>query len=158
MPDADDATYRSALASALRILARRDHSVAELRAKLSRRGYAEETIRRVLAECRRMDYLDDSRAARQLIDRMKRRGMGVRRIRYELQNKGLEGDRIEAQLRIDLSPSEERLLVRQLAEKKWRTLGGQADERNKLLRLQRFLRYRGVTDSLIVETLREMHL
>ncbi len=157
MKDSGDTTYRHVMASALRILARRDHSVVELIQKLDRRGYAEEMVQQVVAECGRMDYLNDQRVARQLIDRMKRRGMGLRRIRHELQKRGLEGEQVEAQLLAGVSPPEERLLVRQVAEKKWKTLSNQADPRNKMLRLQRFLRSRGFSDSMIVETLKEMH-
>lgn len=158
MKDSGDTTCRNAMASALRILARRDHSVAELTQKLCRRGYTQDTVQQVVAECSRMGYLNDQRVAGQLIDRMKRRGMGLRRIRHELQKRGMEGDRFEAQLLAVVSPPEERLLVKQAAEKKWKTLSGQSDSRNKILRLQRFLRYRGFSDSIIVETLREMHL
>jgi regulatory protein len=153
-----DTTYRNALNSALRILAHRDHSVVELTQKLIHRGYDEAIVQRVVAECGRLDYLDDRRTSRQLIDRMKRRGMGARRIRHELQKRGLDGEPAEAQLRASVTPSEERALARQAAEKKWKTLSGEADSRNKILRLQRFMRYRGFSDSLIVEMLKEMHL
>jgi regulatory protein len=158
MKNSNDTTFRNAMVSALRILARRDHSVVELAQKLDRRGYAQDTVQQVVAECSRMGYLNDPRVAGQLIDRMKRRGMGLRRIRHELQKRGMEGDRFEAQLLAGVSPPEERLLVRQVAEKKWKKLSGQPDSRNKMLRLQRFLRYRGFSDSIIVETLKEMHL
>jgi regulatory protein len=157
MKDPGDTTYRNALNSALRILARRDHSVFELTQKLTHRGYDEGMVQRVVAECGRMDYLDDRRATRQLIDRMKRRGMGARRIRHELQKRGLEGEPAESQLHASVPPSEERALARQAAEKKWKTLANESDFRNKMLRLQRFLRYRGFSDSLIVEMLKEMH-
>jgi regulatory protein len=152
----DTGTYRKALNSALRILGRRDHSVAELTQKLVHSGFDGGMIQRVVAECGRMGYLDDRRTARQLIDRMKRRGMGVRRIRHELQKRGLEGEQTEAQLRAGVTPSEERALARQVAEKKLKTLENETDFRNRSLRLQRFLRYRGFSDSLIVEMLKEM--
>lgn len=155
-PPSDTGAYREALNRALRILGRRDHSVVELTQKLVHRGFDGGMIQRVVAECGRMGYLDDRRTARQLIDRMKRRGMGVRRIRHELQKRGLEGEQAEAQLRAGVTPSEERALARQAAEKKWKTFSNETDFRNKALRLQRFLRYRGFSDSLIVEMLKEI--
>jgi regulatory protein len=158
MKDPADTTFRNAMASALRILARRDHSVVELNQKLDRRGYAQDTVQQVVVECSRLGYLNDQRVAGQLIDRMKRRSMGLRRIRHELQKRGMEGDRVEAQLLAGVSPSEERLLVRQAAEKKWKLLSGKPDSRNKMLRLQRFPPSRRFSDSIIVETLKEMHL
>lgn len=158
MKASGDTAFRNAMASALRILACRDHSVVELIQKLDRRGYAKETVQQVIAECSRMDYLDDQRAARQLIDRLKRRGTGLRRIRHELQKRGLEGDRVEAQLLAGLSLPEEQSLARQAAEKKWKALSNKPDSINKMLMLQRFLRYRGFSDSVIVHILKEMHL
>jgi SOS response regulatory protein OraA/RecX len=83
--------------------------------------------------------------------------MGTRRIRFELQKRGLEGEPTEAQLRDGVTSAEERSLARQAAEKKWNVLAGDANSRNKMLRLQRFLRYRGFSDSIIVELLKEMH-
>lgn len=157
MRDPGDTNYRNALNIALRILTRRDHSILELAQKLSRRGVEEDMVRRVIAECGRLGYLDDSRVTRQLIDRMKQKGMGTRRIRYELQKRGLEGEPTEAQLRDGVTSAEERSLARQAAEKKWKVLAGEANSRNKMLRLQRFLRYRGFSDSIIVELLKEMH-
>jgi regulatory protein len=157
MKDPSDTNYRNALNMALRILTRRDHSIVELAQKLSRRGVEEDMVRRVIAECGRLGYLDDSRVTRQLIDRMKQKGMGARRIRYELQKRGLEGEPAEAQLRDAVTSADERSLARQAAEKKWKVLAGEANSRNKMLRLQRFLRYRGFSDSIIVELLKEMH-
>lgn len=151
-----DRTHINAMNTALRILARRDHSVAELVRKLARRGYAEDAIQRVVAECGRLGYLDDGRAADQVIDRMKRRGMGARRIRHELQQRGLDGREVEAQLQARVPPLEERSTARRVALKKWDALAGEPDPQKKRLRLQRFLRYRGFPDSLVFEILEEM--
>lgn len=151
-----DRTHIDAMNTALRILARRDHSVAELVRKLARRGYAEDIIQRVAAECGRLGYLDDGRAAGQVIDRMKRRGMGARRIRHELQQKGLDGREVEAQLQARVPPGEEHALARRVALRKWGALGGEPDSQKKRLRLLRFLRYRGFPDSLAFEILEEI--
>jgi len=156
MENHEDTAYRNALNSALRILARRDHSVFELTQKLSRRGYGEETVRRVVVECGRLDYLDDRRAAAQLIDRMKRKGVGTRRIRHELKKIGMDEQQAEAQLRASVTPAEERSLARRVALKKWRTLAAEPDSQKRMLRLQRFLCYRGFSDALIIEMLKEM--
>lgn len=156
LEDPADRTYSNAYNSALRILARRDHSAAELVQKLIRRGYEESVIQRVVAECVRLDYLNDGRAAAQVIGRMKRKGMGMRRIRYELEKRGLDGESAEAQLSHSVTPAEERSLARRVALAKWRKLADEQDHRRKMLRLQRFLRYRGFPDSIIFEMLKEM--
>ncbi len=156
MADPCDPIYRNALNSALRILARRDHSTAELIQKLNRRGYAADIAQRVVAECSRLNYLDDRRATRQVIGGMIRKGMGTCRIRHELQKRGLDGELAEAQLRASATPEEEQSLARQVARRKWATLAGEPNSQKKLLRLQRFLRYRGFSDAVVFEMLREM--
>jgi regulatory protein len=156
MPDPCDPTYRKALNSTLRILARRDHSTVELIHKLTRRGYETDVIERVVAECSRMNYLDDGRATRQLIAGMIRKGLGTCRIRHELHKRGLDGELAEAQLRASMTPAEEQSLARRVAHRKWTALAGEPNSQKKLLRLQRFLRYRGFSDSLIFDMLKEM--
>jgi regulatory protein len=156
MENHGDQIYRKALGSALRILARRDHSVAELARKLARRGYEEETVRRVIAECGRLEYLDDRRTAGQLIRRMQRRGLGLRRIRHELEKRGMDESQAETQPYAGMTLEAERARATQVALKKWSALAGETDSQKKMLKLQRFLRYRGFSDSLIIELLKEM--
>jgi regulatory protein len=156
MGDSGEAVYRSALKRALMILARRDHSVGELIQKLALRGYAEDIVQRVVAECRRLNYLDDERAALQVIRRMKRKGMGTRRIRSELRKRGLDGEQAEGQLRTSVTPADEWSMAQRVALKKWKSLGSVLNDREKKIRLQRFLQYRGFSDSVILEMLKEM--
>ena len=95
MTDCLDDRYRKALNSALRILALREHSSLELAQKLMHRGHAEDVVERVITECLRLNYLDDRRARGQCLDAMKRKGLGIRRIRRELIKRGLAGEDAE---------------------------------------------------------------
>ena len=156
MENHGDTVYPNALKSALRILARREHSVVELSRKLSRRGYEEETVGRVVAECERLQYLDDRRAADQLVSRLQRRGLGLRRIRYELEKRGFDENQSETWLRARVTPADERSLAWQAALKKLKTMEGETDPQHKMLKLQRFLRYRGFSDSMIIEVVKEI--
>jgi regulatory protein len=156
MEDGCDKAYQQGLNSALRILARRDHSVTELAQKLTRRGYGQDIVQRVVAECRRLNYLDDERAARQVIDRMKLKGMGARRIRGELHRRGLKSEQVEALLGERVTEAEEQAMARRLFLKKWKTFATELDLNKKKLRLQRFLSYRGFSDSMIHEMLKEI--
>ncbi len=146
----DETTFRSALATALRALSVRDHSTAELTRKLTRRGHAPEVVAAVVAECLRLSYLDDTRAAQQAIDRLKRKGCGIHRIRRELALRGLGGEDSEKRLRESLDPGEERSLARHVAGKKWKTLRSEPDPRKRLQRLQRFLHARGFSEAAIL--------
>jgi len=155
-PDTQDPEYRKALSSALRLLGRRDHSVAELRQKLIRRDVAEDVIQSVLAECLRLGYLDDARTARALIERFKRKGCGLYRIRHELAQRGLCGETFRDLLETSLAPSEERELARRALQKKLKTLGREPEHRKRMLRLQRFLRGRGFSDAVIADVLGDL--
>ncbi|MBI5577888.1 MAG: regulatory protein RecX [Deltaproteobacteria bacterium] len=155
-PDSHDPSYRKALSSALRLLGRRDYSVAELRQKLIRRDVAEDVIQTVLAECLRLNYLDDTRTAHALIERFKRRGCGLYRIRHELAQRGLSGETFRDLLEQSLAPSEERELARRTLQKKLKTLGHAPEPRKQMLRLQRFLRGRGFSDAVIADVFEDL--
>jgi regulatory protein len=156
MVGTNDNSYRKALHSALRILARRDHSMAELNRKLHRCGHSQEVIRHVVNECLQRNYLNDDRAAAQVIDSLFRKGWGIHRIRNELLKRGLAGENSEAILREKLSPAEEQATARQVFLKKWKALEKESDPQKKKLRMQRFLRSRGFSDSVIIDVMEEM--
>jgi regulatory protein len=156
MQPADNETYRKALNSALRILSRRDHSILELHKKLEARGFLEEHIRRVVAECRRLGYLDDERAAHALIERFKYKGCGARRIRFELRQSGLSGDHIVDLLQKRLSSEEELGLARRALERKLKTCPTTEAALTLKGRLYRFLFGRGFSESAIRAALDEL--
>lgn len=69
------------------ILSRRDHSVGEVRSKLSDYGFRCEEIELVIARALEMRFLNDERFAMHFIDEHKRRGWGKRKIEIELRRK-----------------------------------------------------------------------
>ncbi len=152
----NDKAYRNAWLSALRILARRDHTKTELVRKLHRGGHSQEVIRRVVAECLRCNYLNDERTAAQVIDGLLRKGWGIHRIRNELLKRGLTDEHSEAILRGKLSRTAEQATARDVFLKKWKTLAQESDPQKKKVRLQRFLRSRGFSDSVIIDVMDEM--
>ncbi len=146
--------YRKALNSALRILAQRDHSETELSRKLGRKGFEEGVIRLVVHECRKLNYLDDQRTARQLVDQLKRKGWGLRRIRCEMVKKGLAGSEHAGLMRECLPPAEELALALQVIDKRASAFDREPDAERRKLRIQRFLRARGFSDTVIFDLLR----
>jgi len=77
------------LHTALRLLARRDYSRAELAAKLNQRGFAARQIAQAIVECERMRYLDDTRFCHNYAAYLRRKGYGLLRIVPLLEKKGL---------------------------------------------------------------------
>lgn len=156
MCDSCEIAFRNAQNSALRILEHREHSIAELTQKLIRRGHAADVVQRVIAECLRLNYLDDQRVVQQVLARLKRKGFGIHRVRGELLKKGLAGAEFEDALCESLSPAEEQIVARRVLLKKWKSLKHDPDPKKRKLRLQRFLRSRGFSDSVIVEVMAAM--
>jgi len=111
MDDGCDTPHRKALNSALRILARRDHSLAELVQKLTCRGYGKMLFKGWSPSVSGLTIWMTARAARQIIDRMKCKGMGHARIRGELQRRGMEGELAEALLRECVPAVEEQAMA-----------------------------------------------
>ena len=82
-------------AAALRLLADREHSRAELRRKLSRRTDDRALLEQVLDQLEEQDALSDRRFVEGYLDSRRRRGFGPRRVRQELQEKGAARELIQ---------------------------------------------------------------
>jgi len=75
--------------SAMRILARREHSRAELRGKLVGRGFENDSVEELLQGLEDQDLLSDERFAMSLIASRAETGYGPKRIDLELRNRGV---------------------------------------------------------------------
>ncbi|OON36546.1 recombination regulator RecX [Izhakiella australiensis] len=99
-------------ARAMRVLALRDHSEAELRRKMAlaaqrassdagqdaASGPSDEEIEQVIAWCYQHNFLDDGRFTERFIAGRSRKGYGPQRIRMELGQKGIDRQLIDAAL------------------------------------------------------------
>jgi regulatory protein len=95
-PPRDALELDDALARCYRHIARREHSTAELRAKLARTGLSQSAVEEALAIVTEQGYLDDDRYARLLAhDRRELDGWGTQRIRARLQDAGIATEVIE---------------------------------------------------------------
>ncbi len=90
MPGRADPTTRSGAATfVVNSLAAKAQSVAEIEAKLARRGVAAEVAAAVVADAIRLGYLDDAELAGQLARGFVARGYGRRRAATTLRRRGL---------------------------------------------------------------------
>jgi regulatory protein len=85
---------RSAYDKALGLLARREHSRKELKAKLRQGGYAGEEAGAALDRLGEQNYQDDGRFAEVLLRSRIAQGYGPMRLRVELKSHGLADARI----------------------------------------------------------------
>ena len=131
---------RSARAVAMDLLARREHSLAELRRKLADRDFDTEQVEHALAGLVRDGLADDGRFVEAFVASRIRKGQGPIRIRAELVERGVSSDAIAAVLP---DAHDWRALAREVRRKRFGA-AAPADFRERA-RQSRFLEYRGFT-------------
>ncbi|HMV00371.1 MAG TPA: recombination regulator RecX [Rhodocyclaceae bacterium] len=127
---------------ALRLLARRDYSRAELRTRLAPRAESAEQLESLLENLEASQLLSDHRYARQrVVSRSPR--LGNARLRQELKASGVDEEAIAAALP---EAGDEVERCRAVWSRKFGVVPGGAEER---ARQQRFLQYRGFSADAI---------
>ena len=138
---------------ALRRLARRDHSVAELRRVLLDRGHEPEEVEAAVDRLRRERYLDDAGFAERFArSRMVHQGHGRLRIRQDLRLRGVDRGASAAGITGALREVDERTVVDTLARRYWRQHAA-VEPARRLPRLWAFLVRRGFAPELVRERL-----
>ncbi len=150
------ATEEQLYAAALRALARRAHSLHEMRQALERRATDERIVRPVLQRLKNENLLDDARYARQFARyRVESRRQGRFRIARDLRARGVPDRHIQAALDELLRESDEATLVRHRLQRRLKTLHGPLDPR-RLASLYRSLLRAGFSSDAIRAELRAL--
>lgn len=139
-------------ATALRLLAQREHTRFELVRKLTSRGYLQADIHRILDKLAAEGWQSDARFLEAYIVERAKKGYGPLRILSELQQRGLDSEQIQSallQASIDWSH-----FLRALHQKKFHQVIPQ-DYREKAKQI-RFLQYRGFDLAQIQDLLVEI--
>lgn len=131
--------------TAIKLLARREHSTYELRQKLQQKGAKKEWIEPVLQQLQQEKLLSDARFAEAYARMRAGRGYGPLRIQAELTERGIKDDILEHGLSI--IAIDWCKLAEQVRYKKFgKTLPKEFAERVRQLK---FLQYRGFTPDSI---------
>jgi regulatory protein len=134
-------------------LARRDHTVSELRRALLERGHAAAEVDAAIERLRRERYIDDRGYAERFArSRLAHHGLGRARIRQALRQRGVAHGEAEAGLRTALGDVDECAILEQLARRYWKQHARVEPER-RLPRLWAFLLRRGFAAGLVKERL-----
>ncbi|MDP3836177.1 MAG: recombination regulator RecX [Hydrogenophaga sp.] len=133
---------------ALRLLAGREHSRAELQRKLSPHETEPGELARALDELEAKGFINEQRVLESVVHRRAAR-LGAARVRQELQAKGLDPQAV-AQAVAGLQDSEE-ARAREVWRKKFGETPGDANERGKQMR---FLLTRGFSAEAVRRVLR----
>lgn len=99
MEQASSNDTRAAMEAAGRLLSRRAHSEAELRQRLTSKGFEDEMVEATITRLGDLSLVDDQEFAEQWVEeRARRMGLGPRRLRAELEAKGIPTEVIEGSL------------------------------------------------------------
>lgn len=133
--------YPAALNKAVAMLAQRAHAGGEIRRKLERVHYLEDTIDMVLYKLEKERLLNDETFAREYAASCARRQMGKSRIRMELSRKGLPRELIDRAMEALSSEEGDEAAVR-LAQKLLRRHNGE-DARREMQKVLAAMARRG---------------
>ncbi|MBH2042599.1 MAG: recombination regulator RecX [Comamonadaceae bacterium] len=134
---------------ALRLLAQREHSRAELATKLARHVQEGDDLNAVLDGLQAKDFINAERVAESLVHRRAAR-LGTQRLVQELRNKGLDDELVRA--------TAERLRATELerAQTVWRQrFGSVATDAQERARQMRFLAARGFSGDVVRRVVRD---
>lgn len=136
----------------VRLLASREHSAQELRAKLLAKGFAEDAINDALNQAMHQGLQSDARYAEMQARARVRRGYGPQFIRQLLRQAGISGDIIQQALDELSQTIHWQDEIERVRAKKFR------DPNVPILKQKQFLRYRGFTEDMIRELFDEIQL
>ena len=131
-------------ARALRLLARREHSRAELGRKLTPHAESQEALADLLSDLEARKHLSDERFASERVRQLARK-YGVARIRQDLKARGVDPELVPGMGEVDELERARAILVR-----KYREPAGTREER---ARRMRFLQSRGFSSETIFKLL-----
>lgn len=129
--------------SALAFLARREHSLAELRQKLSQKGFSQHDIHDALNRCIEKGYQSEQRFAEAYARHRQGMGYGPRYIQLALRQKGVQADDIAKALDgLDVDWQE---VLQSLWQRKFQTPVNLTEQRKQM----QFLARRGFSPEAI---------
>lgn len=132
-------------AAAIRLLARREHSQAELQRKLTQKGYKALDVEQALQALVAQNLLSDERFTEAFVLSRRERGSGPIKIQNELQQRGIDNSLISRYLEIRDPAWLE--LAEQVRRKKFG--GSMPEDYNLKMQQARFLANRGFSHEQI---------
>ena len=135
------ADANAAHTAAITLLARRDHSTADISRKLKERGFTAEAISAALLRLNDSNTVNDARYGQNFAVFRARRGQGPARIRNDLRRSGLKDEEIETAVKTGEDVPD---FIAQAQEARRRKFGSEIpNDWKEKSRQARFLQYRG---------------
>ena len=141
---------------ALRMLGRRDYSVAELSRRLQERGVDRDRVREVVDRCLDCGYLDDARYAAQRARELMREGRAVGpRILADLRHKGIDTATAETALEQARQEHSDTEVLARILERRFPDLDYAGATERERRRVVHYLQRKGFPLNCIFEKLTE---
>lgn len=138
---------------ALKILSRRAHSVQELRTKLFKKGFTRKNIDEAVAQCLRLNLVNDHLLAEDYTEELKSRGCGPYKIKMMLYKKGIDKNTINE---VAASAGDEEAgLAAEVLARKLKSLAKEADPAKRREKAFRFMISRGFSSNAIRKVFEE---
>lgn len=152
----DEESYIKAKNKAYSILNRAMQSEKQLRYKLFKREFSEETIDRVISKLKEYKMINDNEMAKSIVqDKKKFKKYGRKRIQQDLYKKKIDKDLIDNALEDELDSEEEYENALYLAKKKLKKIKD-TDKRKVYQKLGRHLAYKGFEYDIVSKVIREV--
>ncbi len=148
---------KKAWQAAIDLLSRRNHSAAEMHAKLKQRGFSPDDIEAVINACRKDNYIDDDATAEMWIRNSIRKGHGPYRIQQTLKQKGLDPAAVDRYLKSHPDAPDPLDTARQALQRKKSTFLREKDHRRRQQKMYRFLYNRGFSGEIITRAIQSIH-
>lgn len=140
-----------AMSRALNVLGYRARSARELRERLIRAGYLQETVDSVMSRLEELGYLNDEEFARELA-RSEARKYGPRRIYGDLRRAGIDEEAARDVVEEEFAGRSEYEAAREAAQRRYNTVEGSDAQ---VRRVYGFLMRRGYSAGICAEVARE---
>ncbi len=152
----DEALVNKARSKVLRLLTYRARSLKEVADYLEQKGFSNSVADLVINDMKKYGYIDDHKFASDLINYRKMSGYGSKRVRFELQMKGVDKEIVDEIISENFDSGDDLLRIIELLTKR-EPYNGQIDRR-WLNRQAGFLKRRGFQDDLILKALKNYDL
>jgi len=149
-----ETSRENAWPAVLRILTRRDHSLAELHQRLTAKGYSKKSIAAALQRGVELGYIDDHRYAVARATSLMRQGRAVgQRVLQDLRRRGIDQDLALQALEDARETCNEETLLADLLDKRFPGFNYHSAPARDKRRVINFLQRRGFTMSRIMDHL-----
>lgn len=141
--------YRLAWECALRLLSIRAHCERDLTNKLRQRKFSGKIINAIINECKRLEFINDEKFAKEYISELLTKGSGLKLIKSKLMQKGMPSGMIDAEIELINSTDTELESAKIAYRKKAPSLKKETDPHKKQEKLYRYLFSKGFSYDII---------